>query len=181
MSHSPRAHSGRGPVALVLAVLSAVLVAGVLVAPAAEANPQRAGRLLSGAQLDALTIPELQEQMDARRQSSLVLTLSYLQRIREVDDEVNAVIALNPLAIAQAVASDLVRRTSGARSPLEGIPVLLKDNVDTRGRLMPTTAGSRAMGGLPSGRRCGTGATAAGCRSDHPGQGQPVRVGQLPR
>jgi len=96
-----------------------------------------------GLDLDSATIPALQQRMNAGRLSSTTLTLAYLGRIHRIDREVNAVLAVNPRAIAEAVASDHRRRHGGARSALEGIPVLLKDNVNTR--VQPATAGSRAL------------------------------------
>ena len=101
--------------------------------------------ILTPAELDALTIPEIQDRIESRALSSFELTLSYLARIRDVDDELNAVITVNPLALLEAAASDVRRHFRGPRSALEGVPVLLKDNIDTGGRLMPTTAGSRAL------------------------------------
>ncbi|MBN6039216.1 amidase [Amycolatopsis sp. 195334CR] len=97
--------------------------------------------------LDRSTIPQLQKLMDRGKLSSVRLTGQYLGRIRTVDREVRSVLAVDPTALAQAAASDLRRRTGHARGPLEGIPVLLKDNIDTRGQ--DTTAGSRALSGKP--------------------------------
>ncbi len=95
--------------------------------------------------LDRLTIPDIQARMADGELSSVRLTLAYLHRIHDVDDEVNAVLTVNRLAVAEAAASDLHRRRRGPRSPLEGVPVLLKDNIDTASRLLPTTAGSNAL------------------------------------
>jgi len=67
-----------------------------------------------------------------------------------LDKKVNAVLAVNPDALEIAAASDQQRRRHGARSPLEGIPVLLKDNIETRDG-QPTTAGSFALLGSPVG------------------------------
>ena len=97
--------------------------------------------------LDAATIPQLQGMMDHGRLSSIALTGAYLRRIHGVDPKVHAVIAVDPTALAQAAASDLRRHTGHARGPLEGIPVLLKDNVDTRH--LASTAGSRALAARP--------------------------------
>ncbi|WP_283135696.1 amidase [Rhizohabitans arisaemae] len=72
-----------------------------------------------------------------------MLTRFYLDRIRRLNPRLHAVISTNPAALREAERSDR-RRRQGARSPLEGIPVLLKDNVDTAGRLR-TTAGSLAL------------------------------------
>jgi amidase len=71
------------------------------------------------------------------------LTRSYLDRIRSVDRKLHAVLTVDRTALAQAAASDRRRQHGHTRGPLDGIPVLLKDNVDTKG--LATTAGSRAM------------------------------------
>ncbi|UJW30891.1 amidase [Saccharothrix sp. AJ9571] len=130
---------GCGVRLLRLVSLSLVLAVGVAVPAPAAATP--------GLDLDRSTIPQLQRLMDRGELSSIGLTGRYLGRIATVDRKVRAVLAVDPTAIAQAAASDLRRRTGHARGPLEGIPVLLKDNVDTRG--LDTTAGSRALRGKP--------------------------------
>ena len=82
--------------------------------------------------------------MDRGTLTSVELTEIYLARIRTLDGRLNSVLAVNRAARAQAAASDRRREGGGrTRGPLDGIPVLLKDNVDTAG--MPTTAGSRAL------------------------------------
>jgi amidase len=108
-----------------------------------------AAPMLGGIDLDAATIPEIQAAIDAGDFTAVQLTQTYLERIEEVDDVLDAVLTVNPDAEAEAAASDQVRSASGPRSPLEGIPVLLKDIVDAAG--MPTTAGSRAMLGTRPG------------------------------
>jgi amidase len=82
--------------------------------------------------------------MDGRRFGSVVLTGFYLARIRQLNPKLNAVIETNPDALREARASDERRRHHGARSALDGIPVLLKDNIDTADR-QHTTAGSYAL------------------------------------
>jgi amidase len=139
----PRRSHRAGVVALFLAIVAQLLVgSSALAAPGAlESRQVRLG----AEELDALTIPAIQSLMDERRLTSVRLTAAYLDRIRDVDDEVNAVITVNRRALSEAAASDRHRRRHGARSALEGVPVLLKDNIDTADRLLPTTAGSNAL------------------------------------
>jgi amidase len=125
-----------------LALLAATTVtAALLTSPAAAAPLDQSAGL--GFDLDSATIPDLQQRMDHGRLSSVQLTSAYLSRIRSVDPKIHSVIALNQRATSEAAASDLRRSGHHTLSPLDGIPVLLKDNVDTRS--MPTTAGSRAL------------------------------------
>src|SRR6266446_2435006 len=83
------------------------------------------------------------------KSSSVALTREYLERIGRIDKSgpaLNAVIELNPDALSDARKMDEERKSKGARGPLHGIPVLIKDNIDTRDRMM-TTAGSLALMG----------------------------------
>ena len=108
------------------------------------AESQLAGTLpIRGLDLDAATIPVLQARIAAGRLSSAQLVGAYQARIDALDADLGAVLARNPSAAADAAASDAHRAAHGPRSALEGIPILLKDNVDTRD--LPTTAGSRAL------------------------------------
>jgi len=98
-------------------------------------------------ELDELTITDLQEGMNTGRFTARSLVESYLDRINEIDrggPGLNSVIELNPDAPAIAEAMDLERRGEQLRGPLHGVPVLLKDNLDTADRMM-TTAGSCAL------------------------------------
>ncbi|QLE75649.1 amidase [Streptomyces rectiverticillatus] len=100
-----------------------------------------------GVDLETVTIPELQARMADGSLTSAALTAAYLRRIETIDPKINAVLRTDPTALRQAAASDVRRRNGGVRGPLDGIPVLLKDNVNTRD--MPTTAGSSALAGSP--------------------------------
>lgn len=99
--------------------------------------------------LDELTIAEMQKGMVAGKYTAQSLTRKYLDRIDDVDKRgpaVNSVIELNPEALAIAADLDRERKAGRVRGPLHGIPVLIKDNIDTHDR-MTTTAGSLALGG----------------------------------
>lgn len=100
-------------------------------------------------ELDEITIPELQEGMSSGRFTSESLVEKYTARIHEIDKQgpaINSVIELNPDAPAIAQALDHERKDRSTRGPLHGIPVLIKDNIDTADRMM-TTAGSLALVG----------------------------------
>ena len=118
------------------------LVALVLAASGAAANPP--DTRVAGIDVDAMTIPKLRELMDANRLKSVQLTQFYLQRIRKLNPTLNTVITVSPTALADARAADKARRDGDDR-PLLGIPIIVKDNVNTTG--MPTTAGSWALAG----------------------------------
>lgn len=98
-------------------------------------------------ELEEATLGDMQAAIDSGRHTSVSLTQAYLARIEAVDKggpAVNAVIELNPDAIAIADSLDRERREKVSRGPLHGIPVLIKDNIDTADR-MHTTAGSLAL------------------------------------
>jgi amidase len=100
-------------------------------------------------ELDEITIPELQDGMKSGKYTARSLVENYAARIDEIDKRgpaVNAILELNPDAISIANALDQERKSKGARGPLHGIPVLIKDNIDTADRMM-TTAGSLALVG----------------------------------
>jgi amidase len=110
----------------------------------AESTASRHGDpILRGIDLERSTIPQLQDAMDHGRISSLLLTAFFLDRIEDLNPELHAVIATSPAALLEAAFSDIRRATHRLRGPMDGIPVLLKDNVDTE--ILRATAGSEAL------------------------------------
>jgi amidase len=108
------------------------------------ANPE-----VGGFELSEVTIADLQAEIASGKYTAHSLTEKYLARIEQVDRRgpaVNSVIELNPDAMAIADALDKEQKAKGSRGPLHGIPVLIKDNIDTADR-MQTTAGSLALMG----------------------------------
>src|SRR4029077_13420895 len=98
------------------------------------------------------TIAQLQAEMASGKLTSEQLTQYYIDRIEALDQRregVNAVIELNPDALEMAENADKLRKQHKVLGPLHGIPVLLKDNIDT-GDKMQTTAGSFALFGMPA-------------------------------
>ncbi len=112
--------------------------------PAAKSAPE-----VNPFELEEMTISELQDGMKSGKFTARSLVEKYSARIDEVDKHgpaVNAVIEMNPEALAIADALDQERKSKGPRGPLHGIPVLIKDNIATADRMM-TTAGSLALVG----------------------------------
>jgi amidase len=100
-------------------------------------------------ELEEMTVLELQRGMESGRFTSAGLVERYQRRITEVDQHgprLKSVIELNPDALTIATELDRERKAKGPRGPLHGIPILIKDNIDTHDR-MTTTAGSLALAG----------------------------------
>jgi amidase len=97
-------------------------------------------------ELEEATVSSLQEAMTAGRETAAGLAKKYLERIADIDPALRSVLETNPDAVAIARALDEERSAKGPRGPLHGIPVLVKDNLDTHDR-MRTTAGSLALEG----------------------------------
>jgi amidase len=101
--------------------------------------------------MEELTISELQERMQVGALTAVALCDEYLARVERLDRSgptLKAVIEVNPDALEIAGRLDEERRAKGPRGPLHGIPIMLKDNLDTADRMM-TTAGSLALVGPP--------------------------------
>ncbi|TLS38256.1 amidase family protein [Pseudalkalibacillus caeni] len=94
--------------------------------------------------LETATITDIQNEMNYKRLSSKELVLYYLERIAQYNGKINAVLEINPDAIFIAEAMDYEREQHRVRGPLHGIPVLIKDNIDTADK-MHTSAGSLAL------------------------------------
>jgi amidase len=128
-----------------------VLQAGLFgcVAAAAEALPAADAPKVEPFDLDEITIDELQARMKGGKLTARMIAERYLARIKEIDKAgpaINSVIEVNPDALTIADALDKERKEKGPRGPLHGVPVLLKDNIDTADK-MATTAGSLALVG----------------------------------
>jgi amidase len=127
---------------------AAVLVVAVLFGgctPSAPEPPPAAATF----PLDELTIGELQDAMAAGRYTSRQLVELYSRRIEEIDrggPALRSISELNPDALRIADELDAERRQRGPRGPLHGVPLVIKDNIDTGDR-MTTTAGSLALDG----------------------------------
>ncbi len=97
----------------------------------------------TGIEVLGATVASLQQAMSAGSLTSAGLTAFYLARIERLNPDLHAVIAVSPEAAAEAAASDLARASGAPRGPLEGIPVLVKDNIAAQG--LAATAGSPAL------------------------------------
>ncbi|WML57504.1 amidase family protein [Neobacillus sp. PS2-9] len=94
--------------------------------------------------LEEVTITEIQEKLDSGELTSKELVLMYLHRISLYDQKLHSILEINPDALHIAEALDAERREKGPRSQLHGIPILIKDNIDTHDK-MHTSAGSLAL------------------------------------
>lgn len=100
-------------------------------------------------ELNEITIDSLQEKMKSGTYTSKAVTQLYLDRIQQIDKSgprLNSVIELNPDALSIAESMDAERKNGKVRGPLHGIPILIKDNIDTADK-MQTTAGALALEG----------------------------------
>jgi amidase len=128
-----------GPLVTLMGVAALLLTAspGVPAAPLAGGFP---------IDLERATVADLQEALSQHRVTSEQLVNAYLRRIHVLNTSgpgLNAVRALNPRALDEARQRDRERRAGRVLGPMDGIPVLVKDNIDVEG--MPTTAGALAL------------------------------------
>ena len=100
-------------------------------------------------ELDEMTVSELQDKMEKGTYTSAQITQLYLNRIEAIDKngpKLNSMIEINPEALSIAKAMDQERKEGKIRGPLHGIPLVIKDNIDTADQMM-TTAGALALVG----------------------------------
>jgi amidase len=120
-----------------VALYPALGAARVVDTAVAEAKP-------ADFELDEITIGELQAGMKSGKYTAQKLVALYQERAAVIDKKINSIIEMNPDAMSLAEQLDRERSQKGPRGPLHGIPVLIKDNLDTADR-MHTTAGSLAL------------------------------------
>jgi amidase len=130
---------------LTRSLLVAALSIGLIAHAAAQRADTRNVEQVTDATFTVVerSIPDLQSAMAQGRTSSVALVREYLQRIALYEDRLNAIVAVNPRALADAAERDLERAAGRVRGPLHGIPIALKDNIHTTD--MPTTGGALAF------------------------------------
>ncbi|HET6656091.1 MAG TPA: amidase [Gammaproteobacteria bacterium] len=137
-----------------LAIVIAAALAGCA-APARMPTPAPASTAQPPAQLSQpyyQSVAELHQALSAGKTTSVEITRAFLARIKSVDQngpKINSVIEVNPRALEIARKRDRARAAGEADGLLFGIPVMVKDNIDTRGPML-TTAGSLALAGAPA-------------------------------
>jgi amidase len=130
--------------------LQAALAAGAGALASSRLRAAHPGASASGGPaLPEADLSQVAEGLASGRWTSEGLVKHFLERIRRIDPKIHAVLEVNPEALAIARSLDRERREKGPRGPLHGIPVLLKDNIDTADR-MRTTAGSLALAEAPA-------------------------------
>jgi len=126
----------------------AVLAVALALALAAGCARPMAGARLAGRPFNVVEvgIPELQRALASGRITSRQLVVEYLTRIALYEDQLKAIITVNPRILEEAEARDRERAQGRIRGPLHGIPIALKDNIHTTD--MPTTGGAVAFEGF---------------------------------
>jgi len=119
----------------------------------AAAAVERTSTVEPHPELRERSLAELQADMAAGERSAVAIVEAYLERIAALDrgvGKLHSVLALNPAAVEDAARLDAERAAEGSRGPLHGVPIVIKDNIETRE--LPTTAGSLALAGNHSQR-----------------------------
>ncbi len=124
--------------------VSAAVAVLVVAATPVVAKPAKTSEAGMKALTGEMSIPDIEAAMQRGELTSEGLTQAAIDRIHAVDGKLHAVIAVNPDALTQARAADAARKGGKALGPMMGIPVLIKDNVETNDP-MATTAGSLAL------------------------------------
>ncbi|MEO5857618.1 MAG: amidase [Pyrinomonadaceae bacterium] len=125
--------------------LNTATLAGVGAVLGSNVMGQRSG----ARSLEEATVAELSSMMERGQMTSEQITTWYLSRIRSIDPQINSMIEVNPDAIAIAREKDRERRNRMVKGSLHGVPVVIKDNIDTADK-MKTTAGSLALADAPT-------------------------------
>lgn len=120
-------------------LLLMIFVAPTLAA-CSEKKPAETGAAYS---VEEVSLAQVSDDLAAGKTTSVEITKGYIHRMQTMDDELNGIILIAPDALAQAEASDRRRTAKQTLGPLDGVPILFKDNIDALG--MPTTAGSFAL------------------------------------
>lgn len=126
--------------------LSAAGLVGAVAAKAA--NGATLSEPVAAAKFEEATVADLQKLMASGEMSAAEIAEGYLRNIEQLDKRINSIIEVNPDAIAIAERLDKERKDGKVRGPLHGIPVVIKDNIDTADK-MKTTAGSLALMNAP--------------------------------
>ena len=136
-----------------LVLATACAAAGLIAVPSSQAAPHAVASpaadcraRIAGLDLETATIADLRAALAAGRLTSAQLVSAYLARIKAYDRPTNSIRELSPTAMKWAAKLDAERKSGRIRGPLEGVPVLLKDNIGTEDQ--PTTAGSIALAGM---------------------------------
>ena len=143
--------------------LRASLIGGVGAAAVTAVKPMSTDALersvpnrpdeIAAFEFDEITIADLQDAMKSGKHTARSVAEKYLARIDQIDKQgptINSIIELNPDALAIADGLDKERKEKGARGPLHGVPVLIKDNIDTADKMMNTAGSLALLGSRPS-------------------------------
>ncbi len=118
-------------------------IALVISLAACSENEPTAASVATPYEVEEVTLSQVADDLAAGKVTSVEVSKAYIARIEKFDGPLNSIILVAPDALEQAAASDKRRASGAILGPLDGVPVLLKDNIDALG--MPTTAGSYAL------------------------------------